>query len=283
MRTVKFSKFWNPEFGSILIPGHPLNIGLVGCWLFNERGGTTLRDLSRDRNNLTLTNSPTLGGVSQFGQVITFNGSSNYAGIDNYTAEDMGGNVPFSLSCWIKTTQTPGSGNYAGIVGKGYLANTNGYGLLLNGDQSNHIHWQTRTGASVDAIGGVVNDGNWHFIMGVRDAPNNNNILYVDTVSPVTANGALTDTGGGNQFAIGCRDSAGSKGYYYAGSVAHVRLYNRVVSQDEYYQLLADPFCMIEKPRKMVYFYLPEPAGYTDCPFIQNQPPYREKVEIVGY
>ena len=42
-----------PPLGSRIDTGHPLAQGLVACWLFNEGGGTLVRDITGNGNDAT--------------------------------------------------------------------------------------------------------------------------------------------------------------------------------------------------------------------------------------
>lgn len=66
-----------PPRGTLLNHSHPLNRGLVGCWLHNEMSGTSSFDLSGNQNHGILTNGP-VWSPSKFGGSLDFDGSDDY-------------------------------------------------------------------------------------------------------------------------------------------------------------------------------------------------------------
>ena len=65
-----------PPLVTLLRQGHPLSKGLVGCWLFNERGGDSVYDASGQGNTGTLTDMDpaTDWVVSEKGSALDFSG-----------------------------------------------------------------------------------------------------------------------------------------------------------------------------------------------------------------
>jgi hypothetical protein len=55
----------------------------------------------------------------------------------------------YTLGCWVRVTSTL-SGTYGGLIGKSYLAGTNGYGLYLI--NTNQFSIQTRRGATLRVV-----------------------------------------------------------------------------------------------------------------------------------
>jgi uncharacterized protein (TIGR02145 family) len=215
-----------------------LTNGLVGLWSFNgdDISGTTAYDRSGSGNNGTLTNGPTkVPGI--VGQALSFNGSTQYVTAGDPANLDPTGS--FSLSTWVKTTQSLSGGTYAAIAGKGFLATTNGYGLFLSGDNSSKPYFQARTGGTVvETYGPSVNDGKWHLLTGVRDHAGNTNYLYIDGRLVGTGTGALTSYTSTNPFSVGARYSTIWQ-HYYAGATDEVRFYNRALTAGEIQSLYA--------------------------------------------
>jgi hypothetical protein len=229
-------------------PGSPLEQGLVGHWTFDgpdikwASTSTEIRDVSDSGNhgnaiNLTAQSAT----VGKLGQGMRFNGDSVISMGDpvNGTLDPTGS---FSLSVWIKTTQSMTSGQYAAIAGKGYLNNDKGYGLFLNGDNSSKPAFQARTFASTAQTSSPsipsINDGEWHHLVGVRDHSGSASKLYVDGILVDTAILALSDYTTGAEFGVG-KSSYNLTFWRFplTGSVDDVRFYNRALSDQEVEQL----------------------------------------------
>lgn len=86
-----------------------LTNGLVGLWSFNgaDVSGTTAYDRSGQGNNGTLANSPTTT-AGKIGQALDFDGSSEYVSMGDPASAVLDPAGSFSLSAWVKTTQTKG-------------------------------------------------------------------------------------------------------------------------------------------------------------------------------
>lgn len=95
-----------PSPGEVILdPFHPINQGLVGWWLFNEKGGTTLHDYSGFGNHGILTNmSPATAWVvgrnpAITGHVLDFDGVSNYVSIDGLITK-LANDTQGTISLW---------------------------------------------------------------------------------------------------------------------------------------------------------------------------------------
>jgi hypothetical protein len=78
---------YKPPIGSVINPNHPLSQGLVGCWLFNERTGNRIYDLSKD-NHGNLLNGPIWNSANN--GYLQFDGSND--------SIDFGDNFDIGLS-----------------------------------------------------------------------------------------------------------------------------------------------------------------------------------------
>jgi len=164
---------------------------------------------------------------------LDFDGSNDYVDIGDKSDLDFVDS--FSISAWIKTTQT--SGQYPSIAGKGHLqAGVNGYGLFLNSDDSYDIYFQARNSDIIcQADGGSVNDGEWHLITGVRDHSENTSKIYVDGILKGTATATLSSGySSAAYFGIGRRHSP-SLGWQFPfdGVIDDVRVYSRALTAGE--------------------------------------------------
>jgi hypothetical protein len=201
---------------------HPLNRGLLSCWLpFGPwRGGGTLRDLAR-RNDGTLTNGPTwTAGPNGFGAV-QFDGVNDY--VDCGTIPGLNGATQAYFSAWIYRATT---GTTAGLGGCG--------GSAAGGDNRFSLIWFTdsriyfsaaQSGFNGFAFASVTGTG-WRHVALVYDGSQASNatraVLYVDGVSQsVTYNGGVgTALGNVSPFWVG----ADASNRFTGGSVSDIRL-----------------------------------------------------------
>jgi hypothetical protein len=227
---------------------HPAVMGartgsMVGYWDFDEGYGTTANDRSGNNNVGTLTNMATApststsgwSGSGRFNKALNFDGSNDVVSMGNQSSLDPQGS--FSLSTWVKTTQSLAGSTYGSIVGKGQLTGSiNGYGIFLNGDDSSKVVFQVRqvTGNTfVQVTGGSINDGRWHHVVGTRDYSTNTSKIYVDGVLKSTDSTTALTTGSNTApFSIGARDASGF-GFFFSGSVDETKFYNGVLTAED--------------------------------------------------
>ena len=87
------SFLFNPPLGARINWSHPINRGLVGCWLMNEGGGQVYRNLAGNRG---ATDGVGIGNpvpvMSPYGRAMFFDGATQYV--------DMGSSIPFDSDNW---------------------------------------------------------------------------------------------------------------------------------------------------------------------------------------
>jgi hypothetical protein len=167
------------------------------------------------------------------------NGAQLFDGIDDGivvqgdTDFDFGGEESFSIEAWIRVAGGAPVENKV-VVGRDDLPNdqwwigvqaTTGFArfFLTSGGESAPL-------ASASSVA----DGSWHHIVGVRDADNDQVLLYVDDLPPVTQAAALA-----NGFDNSTADV--TIGYFtsfnFAGTIDEVAIYNRALDATEVQQL----------------------------------------------
>jgi hypothetical protein len=134
-----------------------------------------------------------------------------------------------TLQAWVHA-QKPAEGGMGCIAGRGYLADSSGFGLYLYG--TGNAIFQTRQNAViVSASAAYPFDGNWHHLAGVRDGDTTR--LYLDGGLAAENEGALASLfAEGVPFGLGARFAA-SWAYFLNGALAEVRLYDRARSAKE--------------------------------------------------
>ena len=202
-------------------------------WPFSEGTGTTTADASGHGNTGTL-----LGGVSwttagKYGDAVVFDGVSGYVDCGNNSSTNITGSM--TMAAWVKMNsgaqdQKVG-GNQDGTSG-GYKMSI--YGLLVEfevRDAANNANLNR------SVVGGnILTLGTWYHVAGVYDATNHMIKTYVNgyldrSLSGVEANALATTTG---DFKMGREPwNSGANTRYFNGAIDDVRIYKRVLSDQE--------------------------------------------------
>jgi prepilin-type N-terminal cleavage/methylation domain-containing protein len=206
----------------------PLDYGdptLAGYWALDEGQGSIAYDDSG--NNATGSWSGTLGNQYSTNAKVgsyagNFNGSNNLVTIPASSTIAINAMQSFTMAVWINTTVTGKDAFGARSTGTLDLQ-------VLSGGQI-RVTATDGTNSAAIASSALVNDGNWHFIVGVLDRSAQQLRLYVDNVSQGTPQGistvgSLTGIGG---FNIGSQKNIPY--YLWNGLIDDVRIYNRVLS-----------------------------------------------------
>lgn len=136
-----------------------------------------------------------------------------------YEFEDM------TIMCWMKTNAAPGT--YQAVITKDCAGCGSDFALLTHYFDTGDVSFN---GEGLGEIaGGVINDGNWHFVAGTRNGTSGLMNLYVD--------GALVDIAIGGTGIIS--NSAGlffgrylpSNPHYFQGLLDDVSIWNIELSQ----------------------------------------------------
>ncbi len=216
-----------------------LRVGLVSYWPLDTIAAGTTPDLAYG-NNLTVNNSPT-SAAGQFGNALTFNGTSQYLGLTHDTDFNVNGlpiyNSPggYTVAFWVKgAAQTTKD-----IFAEGNTSSSNPLLQLQSGGSgvTSKLHVMVRTTGGTLVCDKVSNatvfNNAWHHVAWVDNL--GAATLYVDGV--VDTN--FTYTAGGltlNTTAVGALlRTAGAS--YFTGSVDDVALWQRPLSQDEVNQV----------------------------------------------
>lgn len=217
------------------------NFGLVGYWtldgsstVWSSDTAATTTDASGTGNTGTLLNmdKAIASAIGKFGQALKFDGVDDYISVSTSTPLEFSGN--FSVSVWVKTT---GLNNtlQANFIKTLVAFPTTGWGLIDNGASGADIVFRVSPAAAPGTCvsdgtacfaRSLVNDGQWHNIVGVYDSADKIRI-YLDGVEKDNRTpGTFTNNSSGlkiGQF----QGSAGG------GVEDEVRLYNRSLSAAE--------------------------------------------------
>ncbi|BCJ36040.1 hypothetical protein Athai_35430 [Actinocatenispora thailandica] len=231
------SEIFEYEFGVQPAPGN------AGYWTFDEGAGTTAGDMSSAGHTATLNNGVGwVPGHVDGGSAIALDGTDQYASTDTAVIDTTGGSAGggFSVSAWV------------------YLDDNSRYHTVLaqDGAQSSAFYLQYRSAPDGDCWAFGMRDADtadgvttvalshdkawlqeWTHLVGVYDAVNHQLRLYVNGVlqpdhpdfsSPIASTSPLN---------IGRGLHGGQIGWYWQGQLDNVRVYQRVLSDNEiYYQ-----------------------------------------------
>ncbi|MHC4462693.1 MAG: LamG-like jellyroll fold domain-containing protein [Planctomycetota bacterium] len=198
---------------------------LLGWWKFDEGSGTTARDSSGKGNDGTLQGNPQWV-AGKIGGALEFDGNGDYVDCGASLAFNINTNI--TVTCWIKVHQLDKS--WQAIVGQG----DNSW-RLHRSSSSNNIAWGTNGLSPKDLTGSVnVNDGQWHHIAGVYDGTQKR--LYMD--GNLDASSSSTGNINNSSYNVNIGENAQATGRYWDGLIDDVRVYNRVLTQEEIQQVM---------------------------------------------
>jgi hypothetical protein len=245
-----------PPLGAQILRGHDLASGLVGCWLFNEGGGTTLTDLSEKSFNGIITGPTWAAG--KLGPALTCTYVTIPTGF--YTTPSSK-----TFFMWVKTS-VGGAAPWLLM----YNGTTQELGLQLqSGGQVSFMVWLG--GAKTATSTQSVNDGVWHQVVGVYDAVAQTVSVYVDgirsatTAAPgVTAfeDDYLSFCGVGNGHGIGSSS--------FNGQIDNCMIYNRALNPIEILHLYTNPYAFIAPPQPIRTYFLVMPKIIVGASNIQG-------------
>gem|GEM_PF-556568 len=270
---IKTSSRIEPPVATGPSPDHPLARRLVGCWRFNEASGRVVHDASGHHHNGDFSGGP-LWSCGPFGRAISFDGSDDW--ISTGDCLDLGTDDVTMLAV-VKYSAAAQPDEWGGvhfgvIAGKGHLDGAGrGYGLSVN--NANQIYWQVRNQASNFTVpsDNALNDGQYHMAVGVCDRDSTTGMrLYIDGLRQTATNDPTpidgNDLSGSRAFAIGSRQGEDDGGWFwdFAGAIAVVYVWKRVLTESEIRQLHRDPFVLFARRRSVALAASPGGA-FIDC------------------
>lgn len=190
-------------------------------WPLDETGGSVATNAAWSGNH-GVVNGATWNASGRFGGCLTFNGVNNNVQITNPIVND------FTISFWVKTTQTAGTPqwyNGAGLVDGDVAATANDFGTALVGGK---FGFGTGNPDTTIVSTTLINNGAWHHCVATRLEATGALSVYVD--------GALQATGTGtkNTLSSPAKLLFGSTGgNYFNGSLDDVKIFPRTLSGNE--------------------------------------------------
>lgn len=219
-----------PIRGTRVIKDHPLARGLVGGWLFNEGTGELIGDLSGYGNDgtfiLNLTNDGWEGSL--IGSAIDFTGGNKRIYCPPSIYSSLTGDM--TAVTYISTLSAANEVAFAVRAGAVYWL------IMIAGGR---CRWNY---AGFPIVGGVVNDGKWHHIVGVRKNAVGN--VYTDSV-PATPSPQVPAVNTSSPLLIGDFGEVG--GIPWKSKLGMIMVYNRALNQKEINAHYQDPYQMFQR------------------------------------
>ncbi len=216
--------------------------GLVGNWPFN---GNANDETGNGHNGTVYGASLTTDRFGNSNSAYNFDGVNDYINISDSPDLDFGPGDSFTLCTWVQYTTS----DDVRINQKFGKYSYNGYGMFVNSDDytigtvsfrtwsANPSHtWYDVKRTHHD---GNYNDGEWHFVTGVRDQSTGKMYLYVDSIKRDEVTEGIRDLRNTNYLRIGTYWDA--KGRFFEGKIDDTRLYNRALTGPEIMELYQIP------------------------------------------
>ncbi|MHC4204762.1 MAG: LamG-like jellyroll fold domain-containing protein [Planctomycetota bacterium] len=210
---------------------------LVGWWKLDEGSGVMALDGSGYGNHGALIRDPQWV-TGHDGDALQFDGSGTY--VDCGNAEVLNDEV-FSASFWcnIPSTQSWNHMVSRGSHGASGVPGSVNWGVMMYSNEQ-RILFETFNDTSWVGISADTTVAEWHHIVATYDGDKMQ--LYHDgeLIAETTGAGILLDQS--RSFLIGARSDNGTAGGFFNGSIDDVRIYNKVLTQDEVLQAMqGDP------------------------------------------
>ncbi len=238
--------------------------GLSALWKFDEGSGTSAIDSSGNNNTGTISNGSystnvvmiprTAAGTRQlvrnFVSCLSFNGTTAYVDVGTYGNLGSTLSSPFSLSCWINTTQI----TQASIVGTLNTGTNTLFQVNINFRASDgtavnqflSVQYRNESNSKNIRAGNTnayqFNNGMWHHLVFTVEPVAQTSTLYVDGVSQAVtvAAGSAPFNGSANfefPLTMGARNNRNTIDNFFTGRLDEIHLYNIVLFQAQVSQL----------------------------------------------
>lgn len=179
-------------------------------------------------------------GLISGGQI--FDGSTTGIDVPANATFDWGSSESFSIAFWMKgmsgqTCHASGSANNEVMIGRDDSNSQLRWWLgCRNSTGKSYFQLRDVSGNGVQLYGPAINNGAWHYIVGVRDHVGNVTRLYVDGVE-VAAETKLYTTGfaaSSTPINIGWLNLDG--GFHFQGTLDEIALFDRALTATEIQQ-----------------------------------------------
>lgn len=217
------------------------NSDFEGVWhMNNDPSSSLLNDYTGNGINGTSFGAMTATDLipGKLGNGINFDGSNDYFALASKFYTNQGEIAQISISAWVNTTYSSnGAFNNWSILD---FDRSEYFNIFVHGN--GQLGFATRAGGISDSYGGTpgdLNDGNWHYVVGVFNGTNK--LLYIDGALSLTVanpHGGVSLGTGTNRFGFIGEGSEAStfnanrNNIYYNGSYDEIRFLNTSLSSD---------------------------------------------------
>jgi len=202
----------------------------IAYWPLDETSGTIAKDDSGNGND-GLVSGATWSSNGKIAGCLNFNGVDSYVQAANVVSND------FSISFWVKTTQTGGTGQWyqgRGLVDGFVGSNANDFGTSLDG---NGFAFGTGNPDTTLITTTAINDGSWHQCVATREQADGTLTVYVDGHLEAVGTGGTNSLTAPLVLRFGSRQTGVN---FFNGSLDDIRLYNRVLGSNVVAALFAN-------------------------------------------
>lgn len=232
--------------GARINPQHPLSHGLIGWWLFNE-SGTRVSDASGLQHHGTLVNST--GEASRIGSIhgggLLLDGTNDHVMVPFKETQNAS---QVTIAMWIKPTNFLAFGS---LLEQGSSLSA-GYGVFIN-TNGQFGHFFEVTDGTANQSGGATTalvEETWSHVAITYNGVISGDIIYINGLAhtPTGVSGLTRNNAGGLVVASSSNLYFGSRSgttLPFNGAYDDIRIYNRVLSQDEITQLMSDPYANV--------------------------------------
>ncbi len=218
--------------------------GIVAYWDFNEKAGETASDSSGNGHDGTLIGDPQWTNDGKFGGALEFDGTEDEVDVPYH--KDLNQEV-FTICAWANVD--PGSADHRAVVSS--RADFPQRGFIFYAEPANS--WQFWIGAGPDhwksAQGPAVNLGEWDHLAGTY--ADGNHKFYVNGEFAAEQNFDIS-VNPEEEFLIGAgANETANHNYRFVGIIDEVRLYNRVLDEDEIADVMESDSLSVEASGKI--------------------------------
>ncbi len=219
---------------------------VVDRYQLNEASGSVAHDPTGANNGTLSGNAAFVTGGINGGNALSVNNATGTGLVNLGTFFHPTGD--FSVAAWVKTTQT--GGEFA--VANNQSSSDNGFGLGVGNIDPAVTGWGAPGQAVFEAsqhptLGDhaatsttLVNDGNWHQIVGIYQAGGLNEVAVDGTIQGTVLSRAYVDPN--NFLVIGGADTSGNAATgSFTGLVDDVQIYNGALTGAQVQQLFQNP------------------------------------------
>ncbi len=207
--------------------------GLVGYWPMDDAAGTTVKDVSGNGHDGTITGAVNwVGGAPGFRWGLQFDGSSTYVTCGNVTLDPN--NKKFSVALWAKFA-AGGASQYQGIFALRTTSSDQALALECSRSAVTSTTASLQFGSAYPAATyGIytLNAGQWVHIAVTLDAtlPTPATLIYINGGAPIARTGPNFGTATAPMIRIGSSESGAN---LFCGTIDDVRYYDTVLTASE--------------------------------------------------